>query len=307
MAKYDYKPEYEKIFKLTEKEWNELPDYRKSDMIDLHEFSKKFKQWLKVIIIVGLIIFGIITFFNSIKTVPTGCVGVKTRFGKVQDNTISEGFNFKAPYIEKIILIDCKTKKIEVTSESSSKDLQTVKVTIAVNYNVNKNTANKLYKEVGTDYENIIISPAIQESIKSVMAQYTAEELITKRAEVSSKIHETLFNKIQNRGFDVTEFNITNIDFSDTFDQAIETKAVKQQEVETAKAELEKQKIQNEKEISVAEKDAEVMRLQNSQITENTLRLKELEVQQNLINKWNGQLPTTMLNDGINSLLTLNK
>ena len=131
------------------------------------------------------------------------------------------------------------------------------------------------------------------------MAQYTAEELITKRAEVSIKIQETLINKIQSRGFVVTEFNLTNIEFSAEYNKAIETKAVKQQEVITEKAELEKQQIQNEKEISIAEKDAKVMELQNSQITENTLRLRMIE-------KWNGILPTTMLSDSIASVFSVN-
>ena len=105
--------------------------------------------------------------------------------------------------------------------------------------------------------------------------------------------------KIESRGFDITEFNLTNIDFSEEYDKAIEAKAVKQQEVATAKAELEKQKIQNEKEISIAQKDAEVMRLQNQEITDKTLRLKELEVQEKIANKWNGQLPNTTLGDNI--------
>ena len=253
-------------------------------------------------IIIGLILIAI---FASLTTVPTGYVGVKTRFGKVQNDVIQEGLNMKAPFIESIVKIDCRTKKIETSSESSTKDMQTVQVIVAVNYNVNKDTANKLYKEVGADYENIIINPAILESIKSVMAQYTAEELITKRAEVSAMIQEALFNKIQDRGFAITEFNITNIDFSEAFNAAIEAKAVKQQEVVTAQAELEKQKIQNEKEISIAEKDAKVMELQNSQITENTLKLKELEVKQEMIQKWNGQLPTTTLNDNVLSMFNL--
>ena len=239
--------------------------------------------------------------------VQYGKVGIKTRFGQVQDTVIQEGLNLKAPFVENIVKIDCKTKKIESSSESSTKDMQTVTTTVAVNYNVNKDTANKLYQEVGLDYENIIINPSILESIKSAMAQYTAEEIITKRAEVSNKIQETLVNKIKNRGFDVTEFNLTNIDFSEEYDKAIEAKAVKQQEVVTAQADLEKQKIENEKEISRAEKDAKVMELQNQQITENTLKLKELEIKQKMIEKWNGQYPTTMLNDNVSGLFNLNQ
>ena len=127
--------------------------------------------------------------------------------------------------------------------------MQTVNITIVLNYNINKDTANQLYREVGTDYENIIISPAILESVKAVMAQYTAEELVGKRSEISAMILEALFNKVNDNGINISEFNITNVNFSDAFNQAIEAKAVKQQEVEAAKADLEKQKIQNEKEI----------------------------------------------------------
>lgn len=253
-----------------------------------------------ILSIVGtIVVMGLVVLLNSFTTVPTGHVGIKTRFGKVQDSVIQEGLNVKAPFIEKIVKIDCKTKKIEESSESSTKDMQTVTSTVAVNYNVKKDSANILYREVGKEYEDIIIKPAILESIKSTMAQYTAEELITKRAEVSNKIQETLNGKIENRGFDITEFNLTNIDFSEEYDKAIEAKAVKQQEVATAKAELEKQKIQNEKEISIAQKDAEVMRLQNQEITDKTLKLKELEVQEKIANKWNGQLPNTTLGDNI--------
>lgn len=241
----------------------------------------------------------------SMAVVPTGYVGIKTQFGKVQDDVLQEGMNFKIPMVEKLVLIDCRTKKVEVTSESSTKDMQTVSVTIALNYNVNKMTANKLYREVGIDYENIIISPAILESIKSVMAQYTAEELITKRAEVSAMVREALSNKILTRGFDVTEFNITNIDFSAAYNTAIETKAVKQQEVEAAKAELEKQKIQNDKEISIAEKDAKVMELQNSQVTDKTIKLKELEIMEKMIEKWNGEYPKTMLGEDTSALFNI--
>lgn len=264
------------------------------------------KNFKKNIVLGVILVFIIIIVLSSIKTVPTGTVGVKTRFGAVQKAVINEGINIKIPFVEKITLINCKTQKIETTSESSTRDMQTVNVAIAVNYNVNKETANSLYQEVGINYEEIIIRPAMLESIKSSMAQYTAEELITKRSEVSDKIKETLISKISARGFVVTGFNITDIAFSDTYNQAIEQKAVAQQQVETAKANLEKQQIVNQQRISVAETDAEVMRLQNSQITENTLKLKEIENQKAFIEKWNGTLPSTMLTDKISTIFGLN-
>lgn len=267
--------------------------------------NKKIKK-IKIWIITGIIaLIAIIMLFNSFTTVKTGYVGVRTRFGAVKQTTISEGLNMKMPFIEKIVRIDCRTKKIEFKSQASSKDLQTVDMSIAINYNVNKETASTLYQKVGMDYEKIIINPAAYEAIKQAVAQYNAEELITRRSEVSNEIQELLIEKITDKGFVITDFNITDIDFSDEFDKAIETKAVKQQEVETAKAELEKQKIQNEKEIIKAEKDAKVMELQNQQITDKTLQLKELEVEEQMINKWNGALPTTMLSDKTNSLFNI--
>ena len=264
---------------------------------------KNMKARIAIIIVIVLLV--LIVLCNCFETIPTGFVGIKTRFGKAQEGTIQEGLHFILPFIEKIEKIDCRTKKVETFSEASTKDLQTVAASIAVNYNVDKKSANKLYREVGIDYENIVIAPAILEAIKSAMAGYTAEELITKRAEVSNQIQTTLIDKIARRGFTITEFNITNIDFSEQYDQAIEAKAVKQQEVVTAQAELEKQQIQNEKEVSIAEKDAKVMELRNSQITENTLRLKELEVKEEMVQKWNGVLPNTVVGEDFSGLLNI--
>ena len=173
----------------------------------------------KFILIGVIILLIVVTLFSSFTVVGTGYVGVKTRFGKVQNDVIHEGLNLKIPYIERIVKIDCRTKKIEISSEGSTKDMQTVTTTVAVNYNVHKETANRLYKDIGKEYEDIIINPAVLESIKSAMAQYTAEELITKRAEVSNKIQETLEAKISERGLIVTEFNLTNIDFSEDYDE----------------------------------------------------------------------------------------
>lgn len=264
------------------------------------------KKIVKRIIIATIIVIALIVILNCITTVRTGFVGVKTRFGAVTGATISEGINLKAPFIEKIVTIDCRTQKLQVSTEASTKDLQIVNASVAVNYNVNKDTANSLYQKVGTEYEKVLVEPAILESIKSVMANYTAEELVTKRSEVSDKIQTTLSSKISNNGFTVTSFNTTDLSFTETYKQAIEQKAVAQQQVETAKAELEKQNIQNQKEISIAEKDARVMALQNAEITDKTLALKELEIKQKMIEKWSGNLPSTMVSGESNPLSILN-
>lgn len=244
--------------------------------------------------VILVIIIGLIVFFSSITTVPTGFVGIKTRFGQVQQEMIQEGFNFKTPFIEKIVKIDCRTQKFEVTTEASSKDLQKVSnIKIVVNYNVDKSKANSIYKEVGVDYQTILIQPAILESIKQGMSQYTAEELITKRSEVANIIMSLLKEKLEQKGVLITALNITDLSFSKEFDKAVEDKQIVEQETQKAQYELEKAKVENEKKIENAKADAEVMKQQNKEITDEYLKLKELEVQQKIIEKWNGVLPTT--------------
>lgn len=257
------------------------------------------KGSIKKAIIILVIFLLFITLLKSFQSVPTGYVGIKTRFGKVSDDVIQEGLNFKIPYIEKIVLMDCRTQKSEVDSSTASKDLQEVSLNVAVNYNVNRDTSYELYRQVGINYESIIISPAILESVKSITAQYTAEELITKRAEVSNKMEETLKEKIEARGFNVVDFNITDLDFSAAYNQAIEKKQVAEQQAKQAEYELQKSKIENEKKIAEAEANAKVMQVQDATTTENALKLKELEIQKAAIEKWNGVLPSTMASDTV--------
>lgn len=246
--------------------------------------SNKTIKW----IIIGIIaLICIITIFNSFKTIPTGYVGVKTRFGQVQETMLNEGMNFKVPYIEKIVKIDCRTQKCEYTMEASSKDLQKISnIVIAINYNVDKARANQLYREVGVDFKSVIIEPAIFESVKQGMSQYTAEELVTKRSEVSNVILKLITEKLENKGITTTALNITDLSFSAEFDAAIEKKQVTEQQTQQAKYELEKAKVENEKKIENAKAEAEVMKQQNQEITDKTLELKKLEVMNAYINKW---------------------
>lgn len=264
--------------------------------------SREGKMVVKYSIISVIALFLIITLCCSFKTVPTGYVGVKTQFGKVQGDMLNEGINFKIPYVEKIVLMDCRTKKVEVTNSAASKDLQDVSLVVVVNYSVSKDYANKLYQTVGVDYEAVVVNPAILESIKSVTAKYTAEELITKRQEVSGLMFEALHDRLNDRGFTIVDLSITDLNFSDAYNQAIEQKQVAQQNAQKAQYELEQAKVENEKKIENAKAEAEVMRLQNQEITDKTLDLKRLEIQEALIKKWDGKYPTTMLGDGSNVL-----
>ena len=279
-------------------------DYNTKERLELEDKISKIVKWVLLAI---LLIFIIITFFNSFKTIPTGFVGVKTRFGQVQDTMLNEGLNLKVPFIEKIVLMDCRTQKTEYTMEASSKDLQKISnFKIAINYNITNDTANKLYRSVGVDYKSIIVEPAIQEAMKATVANYTAEELITKRNEVSEFALDKLSPKLQENGITLTSLNILDLSFSEEFDTAVEQKQIVEQETQKAQYELEKARVENQKKIENAQADAEVMAAQNAQITDNYLKLKEIENQKAMIEKWNGQLPTTMTGSDVSSIFNVN-
>lgn len=247
--------------------------------------------------VIGLFI--IITVFSSFTTVKSGEVGLKVRFGKIQNVQIDEGFNFKVPYIEKIVKVNIKVQKSEVDTSAASKDLQDISTKIAVNYRVDGTKASSLYKTIGNDYDEKVLEPAIQESIKAVISKYTAEEVITKRSEVSILCMEVLQEKVEKYGLIVDNFNIINFSFSAEYSKAIEDKQVAEQQVLKAQQELEKTKIEAQQKVAEAQAEAEALRVQKQEITKELLELRKIEAQLKAIEKWNGQLPTYNLGDSV--------
>ena len=250
-------------------------------------------------LIVAAILALIIVVICSVSTVPTGHVGIKVRFGAVQDDFIVEGLNFKIPFIEKIEKMDCRTQRVDIEGEGASKDMQTITTYIAVNYRVNQEKAFNLYKTVGVGYETILIKPAIQETMKASLAQYTAEELITKRAEVATLLQETSKEKLEDKGIIIESVSIVNLNFSEAYNDAIEKKQVAEQEAKKAEQELEKAKVEAEKKVVEAQAEADALKVQKQEITEDLLELRRIENEAKWIEKWNGQLPTTVLGDSV--------
>lgn len=253
-------------------------------------------------ILIPAIIFWIVIIFlsGSVTTIRSGEVGIRTRFGKVIEKDTKEGVNFKIPVIEQIEKLNVKVQKIEVNTSSSSKDLQEVEMSLAVNYRINYDSAKELYKTVGTNYTSVILEPAIEESIKAVTSKYTAEELITQRSEVSNNCMEELKKKVEKYGLIVNDFNITNFNFSIEFNRAIEEKQVAEQKVLTAKQELERERIEAEKKIVAAEAEKKANELKEKTLTDNIIKEKFIE-------KWNGELPKVTSGNGIFDISSLIK
>ena len=251
------------------------------------------------VVVACLILFLVFfTLISSFTTIRSGEVGLRVRFGKIIDSNLDEGLNFKLPYIENIVKVNIKVQKVEIATESSSKDLQTITTQLAINYKVNKESAVSLYKTVGNNYEQTILIPAIQESIKSVMSRYTAEQTITMRNEVSDNSLKEIQAKVEKYGITIEDFNILDLNFSEAYSQAIEEKQVAEQKVLTAQQELEKAKVEAEKKLVEARATKEANDLLKQSLTQDVL-LKQF------IEKWDGKLPTTYAGEDILGIFNL--
>ncbi len=232
-----------------------------------------------------LIIFLLVLVFNCFQVVGAGERGVVfSKFGGVQQGVRGEGLQFKIPFIQQIIPVDVRIQKAETDSSASSKDLQTVDSRIALNYHIAPELAAQIYQDVGVLYKERLIDPSVQEAVKAVTAQFTAEELITRRAEVSIMIKEMLSERLVSRNIIVDEFNIVDFNFSPVFNDAIEAKQKAEQDALKAQRDLERIKIEAEQKVTEAQAEAESQRLQRETITDTLLQLRAIE-------KWDGVLP----------------
>ena len=235
-------------------------------------------------LVVGAVLL-LILLVNSFETIGAGERGVVfNKFGGVEQQVLGEGLRFKIPFVEDIIPMDVKIQKSETRALASSRDLQMVSSSIALNYHVNPSAANSIYQDVGLAYRERIIDPAVQESVKAATANFTAEELITRRPEVSAQIKEILTDRLGGRNIIVDEFSITELTFSEIFIQSIEAKQVAEQSAQKAENDLTRIKVEAEQTIAAAKAEAESQRLQSMTITTNILQLRAIE-------KWDGHLP----------------
>ena len=198
--------------------------------------SETVKKILRPALIVLAVL---IVLLNSITIVQAGHTGVVVTLGKVKEGVLAEGIHFKAPFVQKVVKIDNRIQKLEVQTEAFSKDLQSVQTVLAINYRVDTAKSYSIYKNIGANYETVLVVPAVNEVLKAITAVYTAEESVTNRVLISEGLVEQLNAKLNDAGLYVTDVNIIDFDFSDAFINAIEEKQVAQQQL--LKAETEKQ------------------------------------------------------------------
>lgn len=216
----------------------------------------KQRPFQRVVLIVGLIVLACILVFSSYAIIEPGHRGVVVRLGQVEDTVLGEGFHLIIPpMVRQVVPIDVRTKKLEVLTEAASSDMQTVQVTGVLNYHVDPTAVNRLYQNVGLDYQSIIIEPALHEAIKAAAAQFRIERILSERQVLKAQIQEALSERLGDNHIIVDEFSLANVEFSAEFDAAIERKQVAEQAALQKQYEL--QSAQKEVEITLARAEGE--------------------------------------------------
>lgn len=249
----------------------------------------------KAILIAVAVIAVLVVLASSFTVVSAGHTGVVVTLGKVNDRVLQEGLHLKVPFVQTVVRIDNRIVKLEVDTEAFSKDLQTVSTTLAINYRVDTAKSYSIYKNIGANYESVLVTPAVNEVLKAITAQYTAEESVTNRTLISEGLVKGLNEKLNGIGLYITDVNILNFEFSDAFINAIEEKQVAQQQL--LKAETEKQTA-----ITNAEAQAETIRIKaEAEAKANDVIRQSLTpevIEYNKVEEWNGELPQVTGNSG---------
>lgn len=229
-------------------------------------------------------------------TIPAGYCGVLTTFGAASQMVLAPGLHFKLPIVQDVVKMNVQVQKNQLTEHAASLDLQDVETTVATNWNINDSDASWIYQRIGMEpaLNDRIIQPVVSNAVKSVVAHYNAEELVTKRDQVRVQIEDMIRKNLKpyHVNVDVDGVSITDFQFSADYSNAIEQKQVAQQRAQQAEYELQQAKVEAERQIAQAQGQAEAQKLLQQTLTPQL-------IQQQAIQKWDGRLPTVVGGNGV--------
>ena len=244
--------------------------------------------------LLGAILLGIlIVFLFFTTTVETGNVGVITNFGKVTGEVLDSGWHIVGP-VDHVTEVSIRTITTQTDASCFSKDLQDVTITLAVQTRITKDNATEIYKDFGVEYMSQAI-PKILDALKAETAKYDAAEIIANRDQIRSEALKAAQERLANF-VEVQDLSIVNVSFSADYERAIEAKQVAQQRAEQAKYELQQAEVEADKKVATAKGEAEAIQIRGDALAKNPAVI-DLE----LINKWDGKAPDTLVTSGTSS------
>ena len=241
-------------------------------------------SWIASRAILLLLILALLSTFFVV--VNAGERGVLMRFGQVQGEIFDEGIHVIFPLVNTVKKMSVQVQKQDLSTEASSRDLQDVFTDVALNWHILPEQVNLLYQKVGDETATIdrIINPAIEEVLKAVIAQYTAEEVITKRSEVKAEIDQLLVDRLADYYIAVDDISLTEIHFSQQFSEAVEAKQIAEQEAKRAGFLAVRAAKEAQAKVNLAKGEAEAQQLISQTLTPHLIKKQ-------MVDKWDGRLP----------------
>ncbi|MFA5395368.1 MAG: prohibitin family protein [Methanogenium sp.] len=259
-----------------------------------------------IVAIIGVIL--VVSCFTYVSPGYEGVMINKVGTG-VQNDSLSPGLHFKMSLAQSVVSMETRTQKVEVTTPASSRDLQEVTSTIALNYRIVGGAAPEIYQTVGLDYVDRVVLPAVEESTKAATAQYTAAELITERPKVKADVTTNIKERLGGYNILVEQVSITNFSFSPEYSDAIEAKQIAEQQAEKATRDLDRIRIEAEQKVTQASAEANATKLQGDanayavRVMGDALKDNPDVASIKWIEKWNGELPFYVAGDSENLMM----
>jgi prohibitin 2 len=238
----------------------------------------------------------------SCGVVNTGYRGVQTRFGEVISKSLPEGLYFYNPITTKLVQLDVRTKKYENITSAYSKDAQVVDVTSNLNFNLEANKVHTVYKDVGVNWAGVYVKQILEGTVKVVVGQYKAVDLIANRAKVVEEISRSLKEKLAEKDIISSNFEMNNLDFDDAFELAVKGKVIAVEQAKEAKNKTLRIEEEARQRVISAQAEAKSMTIRSEALSKNR-SLVEYEA----VQKWDGKLPVYMLGKGTTPFINLNR
>lgn len=263
-----------------------------------------FNNIPKPLLIIGIVVIILILGFSrSFQVIDARERGIVRYLGKLSEKTLEPGIHIEIPFISVITKIEISTKKLELNNiKIYTRDQQSATLSAVANYNIKPGQVIALYNKIGTLnkalFEDSIVLPILQSTIRNEMGKWTAEQVITEKERIAARVFEALQKAEGDSGLDgiitFSNFEIIGLNLDEAYEAAVRAKVIAEQQAKTAENKTKQIEEEGKQRIIQAKAEAESMRVRSDSLSRNKALIEYEAVQ-----KWDGRLPQYMMGNTV--------